>query len=198
MKRDIKRYMIALSLLITLLNSFDKMNFVKQNRSWIVSEKSVMLFFIFLFGTTFASLVVGKEELNIRPHEAADYCDCGIPQVRVTVRGVGNGGILSVELYHDPDNFLNKKGRTKRIRIPATEGQHTVCFNLEKPGTYAVATYHDVDGNRKLDRKWNMMPDEPFGLSNNPKLRPGFPAFNEAAFTTGELGSDININLQRP
>ena len=73
----------------------------------------------------FTSLIYASEnapkQLDIRPHEAADTCNTDIAQVRVTVNNVGFGGILSVELYHDPKNFLNKKGRTRRIRIPATE-----------------------------------------------------------------------------
>ncbi len=152
----------------------------------------------FAFGLLFMSLAIAEEPLDIRSYEAADPCKPEIAQVRVTVNGVGSGGILSVELYHDPDNFLNKKGRTKRIRIPASEGQHTVCFDLEKQGTYAVAAYHDVDGNRKLNKKWNMMPKEPFGLSNNPEQDFGFPEFSDSAFTTDTLGADISINLQKP
>ncbi|GJL74065.1 DUF2141 domain-containing protein [Nitrosomonas sp.] len=159
---------------------------------------SVGLFNFFVLGLLLAPIAVAKEHLDIRPYEATDPCNPDIAQVRVTVNGAGSGGILSVELYHDPDNFLNKKGRTKRIRIPATEGQHKVCFNLEKQGTYAVASYHDIDGNRKLNKKWNMMPEEPFGLSNNPEQHFGFPKFSDSAFTTDELGADIIINLQKP
>lgn len=138
------------------------------------------------------------EKLDIRPYEAPDQCNTTIAQVRVTVNGVGSGGILSVELYHDPDYFLYKKGRTKRVRIPASEGQHKICMDLEKQGTYAVAAYHDVDGNRKLNKKWNMMPKEPFGLSNNPEPHFGFPEFSESAFITDESGADITIDLRQP
>ncbi len=139
-----------------------------------------------------------SEQLDIRPYEAADQCEADIAQIRVTVDNVGSGGILSVELYDDPDNFLNKKGRKRRIRIPATGGRHKVCFNIEQQGTYAVAAYHDVDGNRKLKKRWNRMPKEPFGLSKNPRLKFGFPKFSNSAFTTGSLGVDISINLQEP
>ena len=158
--------------------------------------KSIVI--VIILNLILVPFVVAKEQLDIRPYEAPDPCNPDIAQVRVTVNGVGSGGILSVELYHDPDNFLYKKGRTKRIRIPASEGQHRVCFNLEKLGTYAVAAYHDVNGNRKLNKKWNMMPDEPFGLSNNPEQRFGFPKFSDSAFTTDEYGADITIDLQQP
>ncbi len=156
-----------------------------------------------LFCLTLLCLIIpasgnAAEHLDIRPYEAADKCEADIAQIRVTVNNVGSGGILSVELYHDPDNFLNKKGRTRRIRIPATGEQARVCFNIEQQGTFAVAAYHDINGNRKLEKQWNMMPKEPFGLSKNPKLKFGFPKFGNSAFTTDSLGADIIINLQKP
>ena len=139
-----------------------------------------------------------SEELDIRDYEAADACEEDTNHVRVTVTNVGEGGILTVELYNDPDNFLNKKGRERRIRIPAQPGVQKVCFNIQSQGSYAVAAYHDIDGNRKLKKKWNMMPKEPFGLSNNPVLKMGFPKFKNSEFQTGQLGADIVVNLKKP
>ncbi len=114
------------------------------------------------------------------------------------MNNVGAGGVLNVELYDDPEHFLFKAGRKRKVRIPAAEGQQTVCMNLEQPGTYAVAAYHDIDGDRKLKKQWNMLPREPFGLSNNPGQQFGFPKFSDAAFTTGSLGADIVIDLKKP
>ena len=153
---------------------------------------------VFTLCALVSTLTIATEQLDIRANEAPDQCDSEIAQIRVLVGNVGTGGILSVELYNDPENFLNKKGRQRRIRIPASEGEQQVCFTIEEQGTYAVAAYHDVDGNRKLNKRWNMMPKEPFGLSNNPRLKFGFPKFSKSAFTTGDLGADITINLQGP
>lgn len=152
----------------------------------------------FLLFCLFSVTAAASEGLEIRPEEVGDKCEADIPQVRVIVNNVGEGGLLSVELYHDPDNFLNKKGRTRRIRIAAMEDSHKVCFTLGKEGTFAVAAYHDLDGNRKLKKRWNMMPKEPFGLSLNPKMKIGFPKFSNSAFTTDKLGADISIDLQDP
>ena len=138
------------------------------------------------------------ETLNIRPQEAPDACNARSAQVRVTVNNMRAGGVLNVELYDDPDNFLFKKGRKRKVRIPAADGQQKVCMNLEQPGTFAVAVYHDIDANRKLKKRWNLLPEEPFGLSNNPKQQTGFPRFSDSAFTTGKLGADIVIDLQQP
>ena len=153
---------------------------------------------ICISGLFASSPILASEKLDIRPYEAADECSTVIPQIRVTVNDVGSGGILSVGLYDNPKYFLKKKGRKRRIRVPATEGQHTICFNHEEPGTYAVAAYHDKDGNRKINRRWNLMPAEPFGLSNNPEQHFDFPEFSDSAFMADELGADIVINLQEP
>ena len=140
----------------------------------------------------------GEQDLEVRPGEEADTCDESIAQVRVALDNVGPGGLLTVELYNDPKHFLRKKGRLKRIRIPAEHEQHRVCFNLEESGSYAVVAYHDLDANRKLKKKWNMMPKEPFGLSMNPEPKFGFPKFEDSAFSTDELGKNIEIRLIDP
>ncbi len=135
--------------------------------------------------------LLASEKLDIRPYEAADECSTDIPQIRVTVNDVGSGGILTVGLYDNPKHFLKKKGLKRRIRVPATEEQHTICFNHEEQGTYAVAAYHDKDGNRKINRRWNLMPAEPFGLSNNPEQHFGFPEFSDSAFMAGGSVSTV-------
>ena len=138
------------------------------------------------------------ESLNIRPDEVPDVCNAELAQVRVTVNGVAPGGILNVELYDDPEHFLFKKGRVRKVRTAAAEEPQEVCINLKQPGTYAVAAYHDLDGNRKLRKQWNLLPNEPFGLSNNPEQHVGFPKFSDSAFTTTDLGADIVIDLKQP
>ena len=157
--------------------------------SWILS---ISLFIVFPAHSDAA------EPVAIKPHEQPDVCNPNIPQIRVTVNGVTSGGVLNVELYHDPDYFLFKKGRVRKTRTPAIKGQQKVCMNLAQPGTYAVAVYQDMDGNRKLKKQWNQLPLEPFGLSNNPEQRFGFPRFSDSAFTTGRFGADITIDLKQP
>lgn len=169
----------------------------------LINKSTYKLKFSFLIVVlllTEATVLVSEaaQQLDIRPYEAGDECNPNISQVRVTVDGVGYGGILTVGLYDDPNHFLVKQGRKRRIRIPATDEQHTVCFNLDQHGTYAVAAYHDKDANRKLKRRWNLLPGEPFGLSNNPEPVLGFPKFSDSAFATEGLGTDIIIKLRQP
>lgn len=135
--------------------------------------------------------------LDLRPGDEADACDAQIPQIRMTVNGVQAFGILTVEVYGDDTrNFLSKEGRLRRARVAAEDAPQTVCLNVSGAGTYAVAAYHDLDGNRKLARKWNFLPKEPFALSNDPKLKLRKPRHKEAAFTAGDLGADITLRLR--
>jgi uncharacterized protein (DUF2141 family) len=170
---------------------------MKTKSSHIASASSKLTCILALLLFSCAS-AYAAQQLDIRPYEASDECDTQVMQIRVTVNGVSFGGILTVGLYDDPDHFLFKQGRKQRIRVPATDEQHTVCFNLDKHGTYAVAAFHDIDANRKLKRRWNLLPGEPFGLSNNPEQFMGLPKFNDSAFTTERMGADISIDLVQP
>lgn len=135
--------------------------------------------------------------LDLREGDAPDVCNAEVPQIRVAVNGVRAFGILTVEVYgDDTKNFLSKEGRLRRSRVAAEDGPQTVCINVPGAGTYAVASYHDLNADRKLGRKWNFLPKEPFALSNDPKLKLRKPRHYEAAFEAGALGADITVNLR--
>ena len=174
------------------------MKTAQPNINFPFSKGFARLTLIFMLSLLIFKQASASGSLNIKPNEMPDVCNADRAQVRVTVNGVGSGGVLNVGLYDDPEHFLFKKGRKRTVRIPAAEGQQKVCINLEQPGTYAVAAYHDIDANRKLKMRWNMLPGEPFGLSNNPEQHIGFPKFSESAFTTSSLGADIVIDLKQP
>lgn len=136
--------------------------------------------------------------LNIRADEAGAVCGDRTPQIEVLVAGASATGILTVELYGPSErDFLKKASRLKRVRVPAEDGTQKVCFDLPASGVYAVAAYHDVDGDRELDRQWNMLPAEPFALSNNRKLKLRMPKFDEAAFKAGEETTTIRLELRK-
>lgn len=177
---------------------FDPMKTSPLNVNSLFLTKLTARVLIFIMGLLFFTQASSSQPFKIKPHEVPDTCNVNIAQVRVTVNNVGTGGVLNVELYDDPDYFLFKEGRKRKVRIPAAEGQQRVCMNIEQPGTYAVAVYHDKDGDRKLKKHWNLLPREPFGLSNNPGQQSGFPKFSDSAFTTGRLGADIVIDLKQP
>lgn len=136
------------------------------------------------------------QTLELYPEDAPDKCDRNAMQVRVKVIGVTEIGIMKLELYNSDEGFLNKSGRLRSVRVAAKNGPQLLCMNLHEPGTYAVAGYHDRDGDRKFDKRWDFVPKEPYGLSNNPEIKKRrLPKFEEAAFDVGFPGIDIDFIL---
>jgi len=152
-----------------------------------------------LLAVAFAGLASAHhatETLELYPRDVSDPCVQDALQVRVNVHGISHKGLMKLELYAEEDGFLEKKGRLRIVRVEAQDGPQQICINVPKAGEYAVAGYHDKDGDRKLDKKWNFTPKEPYGLSNNPEIKTlRFPKFSEAAFIVPETGIDIDINL---
>ncbi len=105
----------------------------------------------------------------------------GIHVVAQEVRS--SDGLLTVELYDDnPEAFIKKAGRLKRVRVEAIEGQTEMCFTAPGPGRYAVVLYHDENANEKFDKNFLGIPTEGFGVSNNPGFTFGPPSHEDSAF----------------
>jgi uncharacterized protein (DUF2141 family) len=64
-----------------------------------------------------------------------------------------------------------------------------VCnFDSPAPGTYAVAAFHDENGNGKLDRGMFGIPKEGVAASNDARGHMGPPKWDDAKFVyKGEL-----------
>lgn len=142
---------------------------------------------------------IGLERgLELYDRDAGDACVPGALQIRATVTNVSKKGIVKVELFGEK-NFMKKSGKLRRVRIPAEEGSVKICVNLPTPGEYALVGYHDKDGNRKLKKKWNFKPKEPFGVSNNPMIDTvRLPKWSEAGFEVPMSGIDITMDLVDP
>jgi uncharacterized protein (DUF2141 family) len=64
-----------------------------------------------------------------------------------------------------------------------------------KPGSYAIAVFHDTNGDGKLDRNFIGLPSEPYGFSNNVGRR-GPPNFEAARITVKEPSTTIVIPIR--
>lgn len=150
----------------------------------------------FVSFSAFAEGETPSEALELYPDDASDVCVAGSLQIRVKVIGVKKQGIMKLELYNADDGFLSKSGRLRSIRDAAIDGPQMMCVNVPEPGTYGMAGYHDRDGNRKLKKKWDFTPREPYGLSNNPEIKSRrIPKWDEVSFDVGPNGADIEIIL---
>lgn len=119
-------------------------------------------------------------------------------KLTVQVSGLRSAkGLMAVTLYPDePKRFLAPKGKLLRDRPASKAPVTTACFFLPRPGFYAIAVYHDENGDKDFNRTIVGMPAEGFGFSNNPSTKTGLPSFKSVRFEAGPGETDLKITLR--
>lgn len=120
--------------------------------------------------------------------------------LNVTVEDVRSGsGLIALTLYADDNSrFLVKRGSMYVTRVQAAAGSTQACIFLPQPGVYALAIYHDEDGNQSFKRTGLGLPAEGFGFSNNPATLAGLPNFRSVRLNVPRSGLSTRIRLKYP
>jgi len=119
--------------------------------------------------------------------------------VDLTVRVVGaasEGGWIAVAVYGSPESFADRRDPVAAARLAVAGGAALWRSPRLPPGRYAVAAYHDADGDGELDRSVVGVPTEPYGFSNDARGRFGPPAFDDAVVELGGGATELEINLR--
>lgn len=104
-----------------------------------------------------------------------------------------NAGIVHIALYNAPEKFPDSDGMISEINVPAEKPSIQWTFKNLKSGQYAIATYHDENGNDEFDQGFLGIPLEGYAFSNNATVFFGPPDFTEAAFTVSEINNQQTI-----
>jgi uncharacterized protein (DUF2141 family) len=115
--------------------------------------------------------------------------------VTVTITGLhSNAGKVVLTLYNAEDGYPKEPKKAFR-QISGTISNNTsnIILNNIPKGVYAVACYHDENGNGKLDSNFLGIPVEGVGASNNAKGFMGPPKFNDAKFN---VERDMAVSLK--
>ena len=125
----------------------------------------------------------------------------GAATLTVEVTGVRSAkGTVQAALYPDAnaDRFLDLSASVARSLSKAKPGTVRVTFKNVKPGTYAVALFHDENGNGKLDATSIGVPKEGAGFSRDARGTMGPPRFDRASFEVGAANKTITLRLSYP
>lgn len=131
---------------------------------------------------------------------AAQSCAgaAGPGKVRLSVTATeirGARGEMVFTLYPDDSRrFLAKGGKLTRVRTATQAPATTACFWVT-PGSYAVATYHDENGDHNFNRTLFAI-KEGFGFSNDAPTTLGLPSLSRVRFPVGAGGSAIRIRTR--
>ncbi|MDI1327632.1 MAG: DUF2141 domain-containing protein [Brevundimonas sp.] len=106
------------------------------------------------------------------------------------------GGRIAIAIYRDADAMRRGEGAVRTALIPRTGRITMTTLSGLAPGRYAVAVFHDTDGNGRLSTWPIGLPKEAYGFSRNARSRFGPPAFDAAAFDLPAAGSRQEISLR--
>lgn len=127
----------------------------------------------------------------------AAKCAAGAgPAVRVTISDIkASKGTIRVQSYRGTEEDWLEKGKwIYRMEAPAKAGSMTFCMPLPKPGTYAIAVRHDLNGNGSTD-----IFTDGGAMSNNPSLNIfnlGKPSYKKVAFEVGSGVETMSIRMR--
>ncbi len=115
----------------------------------------------------------------------------------VTLSGMkSDDGSLVYAMWSGPEGWLE----TNTVRegfVAISDGASQIRFENLPYGEYGISVYHDLNDNRKLDTGFFRVPREPFGFSNEPKLRFGPPKYEDAAFMLNQPEQTIHIPVRK-
>lgn len=120
--------------------------------------------------------------------------------VNIIVENVRNGsGLMAITLYADDRRrFLARGGSLYVGRADASAGTMRTCIYVPQPGVYAIALYHDENGNRSFDRTGVGLPAEGYGFTNNPATLAGLPSFSSVRLNVPRTNLTTRIRMTYP
>lgn len=113
--------------------------------------------------------------------------------LRLNVEGVETEkGSVCYAIYTDENSFLKVENVYKSGATIAVAGKTTIKIKDLPDGDYAIAIFHDVNDNEKLDTNMLGIPKEQFAFSKGKMKMFGPPKFEECVFT---FNSDLEITI---
>ncbi|MEM1120027.1 MAG: DUF2141 domain-containing protein [Bacteroidota bacterium] len=119
--------------------------------------------------------------------------------IKLTVENIQKAkGHLMIAVYAGAANFLQDNQAVVQEKA-LVEKTGLFCIDLPNlpPDEYAIAVYHDVNNNQKLDTNIFGIPTEPYGFSNNARSKWGPPKYEVARFGLNESEKDLVIRVEK-
>jgi uncharacterized protein (DUF2141 family) len=103
------------------------------------------------------------------------------------------GGDLRVAVYGSPADF--RKTAVKAVKVAAAGDPVSIRIAGLTAGDYAIAIFHDRNGNEKLDSNLMGIPTEPYGFSGSTRNLMGPATWEQARFGVPPEGAAVTVRL---
>lgn len=107
-------------------------------------------------------------------------------------------GNIHIAVYDTEEKFV-KSLTPFRLKVHETPAEGHLLLQLDSLpyGRYALAVYHDENGNGGLDKNLLGIPKEPYGFSNNPRAKWSAPTYEETSFELGAERLTLAVSLKK-
>lgn len=118
-------------------------------------------------------------------------------EVVVRIDNPPESGVLALALF-DSANAFGDLRDPYMVVMHSLDGRDEYLMEGIEPGEYALLVYFDENGNKRIDKNFIGIPNEPLGFSN--RYRPkGPPSYQRAAFQIKQDESrNFDVELYRP
>ena len=108
-------------------------------------------------------------------------------------------GEICAKLFNGSNGFPDaEKGATLKAArcAPILKGTAKIIFESLPYGSYAVASIHDTNGDRRLNSNFLGIPEEGIGFSNNTKVITSAPSYGDSQFLVSGAKTELQIQMQ--
>lgn len=125
----------------------------------------------------------------------ASATDARSGSITVEVSGIESAeGHVSIGLFADKAGFPDKGGEFRGANVKVAGKVVVYTFQGLLPGTYAIAVFHDINSNSRIDKNPLGIPTEGYAFSNNVfGIFGTAPEFRAASI---ELDGDMTIEIK--
>jgi uncharacterized protein (DUF2141 family) len=124
--------------------------------------------------------------LPLSPAQAQEAVVAESGELTITFQGITQPtGEIRGQLFASEAGWRGKEQAVAAFILPVSGATAATTVSGLKPGTYAVKSFHDVDGDGKMGANPFGMPTEPFAFSNDAKGAFGPADWADAAFEVG-------------
>jgi len=141
-----------------------------------------MKFPIFFFLFTGALITSAHSQTNIQVH----------------ITGISSQkGEIFAALYSSENGFPSDASKSiKTAKVLPSDGKASLNFTQIPEGKYAIAIFHDINGDGKMNTNIFGIPKEGYGFSNNVRNLLRAPTFEESSFRVGKSDIHLTIKIQ--
>ena len=113
--------------------------------------------------------------------------------VTLTFDTAATTGEIMVVLFGSEAAYGGQGAPVAQAMIDVAAGQHTATFTVPA-GDYAVKSFHDVNGDGRMNTNPFGMPTEPYAFSNNARGNMGPATWDQARFSVeGDTAQTISL-----